>query len=310
MLIGYIYKIVNDINDKVYIGQTSETIEKRWARHKRSRNYKKYKHIHFYMALNKYGIDHFFVSEVMKISANTKEELKKELNKWEKYYISEFNSFRNGYNSTEGGDGVMTGFRHTEESKKKMSKSHKGAILTEETRRKMSLAHKGLTFSEETRKILSEKAKMRIRSQESIRKSADKHIGLKMSNKTKQKLKECNKRTILQYDLQNNFITEWDTIKEAANSLGLKSASPIRQCLTGKSKQSHGYIWKYKNGMQVKKKKYKQSVLQYDLNKNFIKEYPSLKSASETCRTTNSAISRCCRGKYKSAGGYIWKYKE
>ena len=160
------------------------------------------------MALNKYGIDHFFVSEVMKISANTKEELKKELNKWEKYYISEFNSFRNGYNSTEGGDGVITGFRHTEESKKKMSKSHKGAILTEETRRKMSLAHKGLTFSEETRKILSEKAKMRIRSQESIRKSADKHIGLKMSNKTKQKLKECNKRTILQYDLQNNFITE------------------------------------------------------------------------------------------------------
>lgn len=29
MQIGYIYKIINDVNNKVYIGQTSETIEKR-----------------------------------------------------------------------------------------------------------------------------------------------------------------------------------------------------------------------------------------------------------------------------------------
>lgn len=309
MQIGYIYKIINDVNNKVYIGQTSETIEKRWLRHKRSRNYKKYKHIHFYKALNKYGINHFFVSEVMKVSADTKEELKKELDKWEKYYIFEFNSFRNGYNSTEGGDGGMPGFRHTEESKKKMSKSHKGVIPTEETRRKMSLARKGFVLSEKAKKILSEKAKGRVRSQESIRKSADKHLGLKMSNETKQKLRECNKRTILQYDLQNNFIAEWNTIKDASNSIGLKSTSSIRQCLIGKSRQSHGYIWKYKNGQPVRMKKYKRSVIQYNLNNKIIKEFNSLKEAAEVCGTTDSAILRCCKGKYKSAGGYIWRYK-
>lgn len=33
---GYIYKITNQINNKVYIGQTSRTIEKRWKDHQKS----------------------------------------------------------------------------------------------------------------------------------------------------------------------------------------------------------------------------------------------------------------------------------
>ena len=310
MQIGYIYKIINDINNKIYIGQTVETPEKRWIRHKRCRNYKKYQHIHFYKALNKYGIEHFSVFEVKKIEVKTKNQLKQELDKWEKYYIKEFDSFKNGYNSTEGGDGGMLGFKHTEESKRKMSKSHKGVIPSEETRKKMSIAQKGKTFSEETKKILSEKLKERGWTQEAIRKSASKHIGLKISNDAKQKIRESQKRIILQYDLQNNFIVEWDTIKDAANSIGLKSTSPIRQCLTGKSKQSHGYIWKYKDGLSVKKKKQKRSVIQYDLKGNIIKEFDSLKEASEECQTTDSTIGRCCKGQYKSAGGFIWKYKD
>lgn len=52
-------------------------------------------------------------------------------------------------------------------------------------------------------------------------------------------------------------------------------------------------------------KKYKRSVIQYNLNNKIIKEFNSLKEAAEVCGTTDSAILRCCKGKYKSAGGYI-----
>lgn len=60
-----------------------------------------------------------------------------------------------------------------------------------------------------------------------------------------------------------------------------------------------------KTGLQRPK-----SVVQYDLQGNFIKEWSSIKEAQE--KTNSHHISMCCRGhkKYLTSGGYIWKYKE
>ena len=49
------------------------------------------------------------------------------------------------------------------------------------------------------------------------------------------------------------------------------------------------------------------SVLQYDLNGNFIKEWESIKEAKKELKVS-SHISCCCNGKRKTAGGYIWKF--
>ena len=49
-------------------------------------------------------------------------------------------------------------------------------------------------------------------------------------------------------------------------------------------------------------------VLQYDLRGCFIKEWDSISSAKKELGTTH--ITDCCKGKRKSANGYIWKYKE
>lgn len=50
-------------------------------------------------------------------------------------------------------------------------------------------------------------------------------------------------------------------------------------------------------------------VLQYDLDANFLKEFPSLNSACEEVGIVPSTIIRCLKGPYSTAGGYIWRYK-
>lgn len=49
-------------------------------------------------------------------------------------------------------------------------------------------------------------------------------------------------------------------------------------------------------------------VFQYDLDKNFIKEYPSTREAGRQNNLDARRISECCLGKKKMTGGYIWKY--
>ena len=51
-------------------------------------------------------------------------------------------------------------------------------------------------------------------------------------------------------------------------------------------------------------------VEQYDLNLNFIKEWPSVSDAENSLNIAHGDISKCALHKRRSAGGYIWKYKE
>ena len=50
-------------------------------------------------------------------------------------------------------------------------------------------------------------------------------------------------------------------------------------------------------------------VLQFDLNGNFIREWPSTVKVEEETGIWQTSISACCLGKRNSAGGYTWKYK-
>ena len=95
---GFIYKVTNDINEKVYIGQTAFSIEERFAEHCKDRFQEKSKHRPLYNAMNKYGIEHFKIEKIEECSAE-------EANDKEKYWIKYFNSYEAGYNATLGGDG-------------------------------------------------------------------------------------------------------------------------------------------------------------------------------------------------------------
>lgn len=51
-------------------------------------------------------------------------------------------------------------------------------------------------------------------------------------------------------------------------------------------------------------------VNQYDLNGNFIRTWASMSEASIKLGINKTSISQCCKGKYKTAYGYKWIYKE
>ena len=95
---GYIYKISNDINNKVYIGKTLASISERWKEHlsdmDKCRNEKR----PLYAAMRKYGTSHFYIEEVEQCSNSI-------INERERYWIDFYGSYSNGYNATKGGDG-------------------------------------------------------------------------------------------------------------------------------------------------------------------------------------------------------------
>lgn len=63
---------------------------------------------------------------------------------------------------------------------------------------------------------------------------------------------------------------------------------------------------------ETQAKKLSKPVLQYTLDMVFIKEYASVSEASRQTGISHAHITECCNGKYglKTAGGYIWKYKD
>lgn len=143
-----IYVFTNKINGKQYVGQTIN-IEDRYKQHRKdSKNKDKKPNSIFYRAIRKYGFDNFDF-KVIETDIDISE-----IHEREKFWIKELNTMKpNGYNLTEGGEGTF-GYRHTEESKKKMSEMKKGVPAkpkSEETRRKLSEANRGKKLSEETK---------------------------------------------------------------------------------------------------------------------------------------------------------------
>ena len=60
--------------------------------------------------------------------------------------------------------------------------------------------------------------------------------------------KSNSKKIIYQYDLEGNFIKEWNGAREVCRELNFKSPGKINYCCRGKQKSSKGFIWKYKEG--------------------------------------------------------------
>ena len=178
-----IYKTTNLINGKIYIGQDKNNNEKYIGSGDLIKR-----------AIKKYGKENF-IKEIICYCDN-----QEDLDNNERFYIKKYNSIDEniGYNISVGGrDGTMLNRKMSEETRKKISNSHKGKKLTKNHKAALSNSHTGKKVSEETRKKMSESQKLINRakpmSEEIKKKISESKKGKKVSEETRKKMSKAHK---------------------------------------------------------------------------------------------------------------------
>ncbi len=187
---GIIYKATNKLNNKVYIGQTTKSLKHRKKTHATNATYHgKMNHNlnYFQKALNKYEKEGFIwekIDEVFDVNEDSTNQ--NWLNEKEIFYIQKYKSIDSqfGYNLTTGGSNG----KHSEATKKKMSRSQKGHKVSEEARKNMSEAKIGVKLSEEHKRKLSELNKDKILTTEHKLKISESLKGHTQSTETLEKM--------------------------------------------------------------------------------------------------------------------------
>lgn len=263
---GYIYKIENQLNHHVYIGQTSRTIEQRWREHLNKKNEGCSA---LQRAFKKYGISNFTVEMIEECDD-------KVLNDREIWWIKYYDSYYNGYNLTLGGE---QGFKYDSEeivktyiNTKSISKvckivgcSHNTVINTlekygikrEQWEIKVQAINPENLKVEQEFETLTEAAKAFNGNAGTIsaalngkRKTAYGYFWKKSneekdfsnismnSNRTNQIIIQLDKNT-------EQEIKRYNSIAEANRALGVSQYSgSISNVIAGKAKTAHGFKWK------------------------------------------------------------------
>lgn len=121
---AFIYVITNDINGKQYVGKTNNTIERRFKEHIRDSRKERCEKRPLYIAMNKYGIEHFHILALEECSAEDSFDR-------EMYWIDKLCTYgHNGYNATKGGDSKKYyDYKEIANKYKELHNKHKTALF-------------------------------------------------------------------------------------------------------------------------------------------------------------------------------------
>lgn len=231
-----VYSITNKINNKRYIGITSNFYERKRV-HLWGMKTLKHKNTKLLNAVKKYGFENFDIEILENIEGDKLDALIRE-----NYYINYYDSYKNGYNQSEGfessflqnpseetrnkhrnymlGNQYWLGKKHTEETKKKISAIHKGKILSKETKEKIS----------KTRKARKEK----------FCGENNPFYGKTHSKETMNKIKEKTGKKVMCIETGEAF----KSLSECAEKMNCDRRNIQRVCI-GKYKQTKGYTFKF-----------------------------------------------------------------
>lgn len=228
-----VYLITNTCNGNIYFGKTDD-IRARWNQHNSDSNLGK-KPYRLYRSMNKYGACNFTV-EVFEKHETELEALDAEVF-WIAYYRSIGAVL---LNMTKGGEGI-SGFKHSEESKARMSQNSAKHFLgkhhTEETKAVMSELKTGIYIGEGN-PFYGKK-----HSAESLEKIAAAHVNKTHSDETRAKMSLSNKRSVLIIAYTDHSELRYNSIRAAGKALGIDGSYLAKAVRKGKSIK--GYKFRY-----------------------------------------------------------------
>ena len=227
--------LLNKLNGKIYIGQTTRPVEKRFRNHQ----YKNSKCSAIYNAIKKYGWDNF--------EKDWYECPDEDLNFDEELLVREMETLApNGYNLREGGG---SNGKLSEETKQKLSKAHQGdksywygKTQSVESNRKRSESLKGdkhhmygKKHTEETKQKIGEASVGRVHTEQIKKQIGEATMGEK----------NHNSKRVYQYDLDGILIRSFGSSREGARHLGRRDGSKISMCARGELNTAYRFKWSY-----------------------------------------------------------------
>lgn len=280
---GYIYKITNLINNKIYVGQTRFTINKRFQQHiyqagKRQHSFP------LYRAMQKYGVENFIIEPLEEIQDETL------LNEREIYWIKKLDSYiknNKGYNSTYGGEG--------------------NPII--DKLEVFLLWDQGLSVQEIANQLNHDRSSIR-----NILQTYEKY-SIDQSNKRGDLAQAKNRfKKIEQYSLSGEYLATYYNMTEAERQTKV-SHKNIWGAANHKQKTAGGFQWCFEEDPDKPKNISKKAtghgrkVQQINIQTNqVIHTFNNAKEASQQTKVKIEQIRRTCRGQQKTSGGYKWKY--
>lgn len=238
MTICGIYKIVNKVNGRYYIGSSKDILGRRWKQHQRELNNRTHHNAHLINAWHKYGKDAFEIVVIEEVPIDKLYEVE------QKYLDICAVTPSEAYNLNYAPDGG----RPSEESIRKISQKLKGRVFTEEHKQRIGQAMVGRPYSDETRAKIGRYAATRTHSEETRRKIGKASLGHRLSDASKLKMSLAG---IGRHDNGGNRNPRFDsTIREFIRPESGERFKGTRFDFTNKFRLSAGMVGHMIKGMR------------------------------------------------------------